>query len=169
MRRRRKRRNNSAFAVPGLSPGGKGPWRNRFKAVHMQPASFLPVRTVLALTLLGVLTLAAPWGAAMSQAQFPGPRKNKDRSQQKNLTGQVVDKEGKGIAQAVVYLKDKKTLEMKTHISDDKGDYRFPGLDPNADYEVHAEYKGASSSRSRVSSFDDRTDVYLVLEIGEPQ
>lgn len=105
----------------------------------------------------------------MSQAQFPGPRKNKDRNQQKNLTGQVVDKEGKGIAQAVVYLKDKKTLEMKTHISDDKGDYRFPGLDPNTDYEVHAEHKGASSSRRSVSSFDGRTDVYLVLEIGEPQ
>jgi len=119
--------------------------------------------------LLGALTAAAPWGVAAMQAQFPAPKKDNDKSRQKNLTGQVVDQDGKGLAEAVIYLKNKRTLDMQTHISDDKGAYRFSGLEPNTDFEVHAELKGASSARRTVSSFDDRKDVYLVLEIGASQ
>lgn len=103
--------------------------------------------------------------AANSQFQYPPPKKDNDANKQKNLSGQVVDKSGKGLAEAVVYLKDKKSLAMKTHISDDKGSYRFSGLDPNTDYEVHAEYKGTSSAKRSVSSFDDRKEVYLALEV----
>lgn len=116
-----------------------------------------------------LLALAIVAGSAVpvsGQAQFPGPKKDKERNAPKNLTGQVVDKDGIGIREAIVYLKDKKTLEMKTHISDEKGAYRFTGLDPNEDYEVHAESKGALSSKRTVSSFDDRKEVYLVLELG---
>ena len=113
--------------------------------------------------------MATPFGAAMSQAQFPEPKKGNDKNAPKNLTGQVVDKVGKGLAEAIVYLKDKRTLEVITHISDERGNYRFSSLDPNTDYEVHAELKGASSSKRSVSSFDGRKEVYLVLEIGAPQ
>ena len=102
---------------------------------------------------------------AMSQVQFPGPKKG-DKNAPKNLVGQVVDKDGKSIAEAVVYLKDKRTLEVQTHISDEKGGYRFSGLDNNTDYEVHAEFKGAASPKRAVSSFDNRKEIYLVLEIG---
>jgi hypothetical protein len=136
----------------------------------MHRAGFLiVVRAVFLLLFLFIGTMVAPWGGAMGQAQFPGPRKDKDRNQQKNLTGQVVDKEGKGLSDAVVYLKDKKSLAMVTHISDEKGEYRFPGLDPNADYEVHAEFKGASSAKRSISSIDGRRDIYLVLEISGAQ
>jgi hypothetical protein len=83
----------------------------------------------------------------------------------KTLTGQVVDKEGKGLAQAVVYLKNQRTLEVRTHIADGEGKYRFNGLSPEIDFAVHAEHRGASSSTRSVSSFDDKKDVYLVLEI----
>ena len=109
--------------------------------------------------------MIALFSASTSQAQFPWPKKNNDKNAPKNLTGQVVDKEGKGLAEAIVYLKDKRTLEMKTHISDERGNYRFSGLDPNTDYEVHAELKGTASSKRSVSSFDGRKEVYLVLEI----
>ncbi|OFW41487.1 MAG: hypothetical protein A3J28_16460 [Acidobacteria bacterium RIFCSPLOWO2_12_FULL_60_22] len=104
--------------------------------------------------------------ASPAQARFPAPKSDKeDRSAPRNLTGQVVDKEGKGLAQAVVHLKNKKTLEVKTHISDAEGRYRFNGLNPEMDYAVHAEYQGASSATRTVSLFDERKDVYLVLEI----
>ena len=101
-----------------------------------------------------------------AQARFPAPRSDKeDPRAPKNLTGQVVDKEGKGLAQAVVHLKNKKTLEVTTRISDTEGKYRFNGLSPEADYSVHAEYRGASSAARTVSLFDEKKDVYLVLEI----
>ena len=115
--------------------------------------------------LLAIAAIVVCAGAALGQAQFPGPKKDKDRNAPKSLVGQVVNKDGAGIPDAIVYLKAKKSLEMKTHISDEKGDYRFTGLDPNEDYEVHAESQGLASSKRTVSSFDDRKEVYLVLEL----
>jgi hypothetical protein len=122
--------------------------------------------SAFAAVLLALVIVAGSAVPATGQARFPGPKKDNERNAPKNLTGQVVDKNGAGVREAIVYLKDKKTLEMKTHISDEKGAYRFTGLDPNEDYEVHAESKGALSSKRTVSSFDDRKEVYLVLELG---
>ena len=42
---------------------------------------------------------------------------------------------------------------------------RVPGLDPNADYELHAEKEGAKSATRTVSSFDSRKDIVLNLKI----
>jgi hypothetical protein len=122
--------------------------------------------SAFAAALLALAIVAGSAVPASGQAQFPAPKKDKERNAPKNLTGQVVNKDGIGVREAIVYLKDKKTLEMKTHISDEKGAYRFTGLDPNEDYEVRAESKGASSTKRTVSSFDDRKEVYLVLELG---
>lgn len=100
------------------------------------------------------------------QARFPRPPDGRvDPRAPKTLTGQVVDKAGKGLAQAVVYLKNQRTLEVRTHISDEEGKYRFNGLNLETDFAVHAQHRGASSSTRTVSSFDDKKDVYLVLEI----
>jgi len=76
-----------------------------------------------------------------------------------------VDKDGKGLAQAVVHLKNQRTLEVQTRISDNEGKYRFNGLNPETDFAVHAEFRGASSPTRTVSAFDEKKDVYLVLEI----
>jgi hypothetical protein len=62
-------------------------------------------------------------------------------------------------------LKNKATLEVKTRISDSEGKFVFRGLDRDSDYEVHAEYQGASSPSRNVSRFDDRDEIYLALEI----
>ena len=139
-----------------------------------QPA--LRLSGAAALALLGALLmgpaqeiLASPSLAASPpepQVRFPRPPDGRvDPRAPKTLTGQVVDKEGKGLAQAVVYLKNQRTLEVRTHISDGEGKYRFNGLNPETDFAVHAEHRGASSPTRTVSSFDDKKDVYLVLEI----
>ena len=131
------------------------------------PPSRAMIVSAFAAVLLAMAMVAGSALPASAQAQFPAPRKDNQKNAPKNLTGQVVTKNGNGIPEAIVYLKDKKTLEMKTHISDEKGAYRFTGLDPNEDYEVHAESKGATSSKRTVSSFDDRKEIYLVLELGD--
>jgi hypothetical protein len=122
--------------------------------------------------LLGAVALVWPlkalWSAspASPQVRFPRPPDGRvDPRAPKTLTGQVVDRDGKGLAQAVVYLKNQRTLEVRTHISDAEGKYRFNGLNPETDFAVHAEHRGASSPTRSVSSFDDKKDVYLVLEI----
>ena len=48
---------------------------------------------------------------------------------------------------------------------DDKGLYRFSGLDPNVDYEIHAEQKDLISPTRTVSSFDSRSDIDMPLKL----
>jgi hypothetical protein len=117
--------------------------------------------------LLAVTTLAQKPVATQARndpyVRYPAPAK--PQAAIKSLVGEVVGPQGAKLAQAVVHLKDKKTLEVKTRISDAEGKYVFRGLNRDADYEVHAEYQGASSSAKNVSHFDDRDEIYLVLEV----
>jgi hypothetical protein len=116
--------------------------------------------------------LAAAWLAPQllfAQARqdpyvrYPGPPSR--QAAIKSLVGDVVGSDGSKLAQAVVHLKNRKTLEVKTRITDTQGKYVFRGLDRDADYDVHAEYQGAQSPKKTVSSFDDRDEVNLTLEV----
>jgi hypothetical protein len=64
-----------------------------------------------------------------------------------------------------VYLKNLKSQTVKTYIADENGQYRFSGLDPNTDYEIHAEYQSAASSKRRISSFDSRKEIVINLKL----
>src|SRR5579872_5652998 len=61
------------------------------------------------------------------------------QSELRTVRGAVLDKAENPVVSAVVYLKNVRTLAVKTYISDRSGEYRFSGLDPNVDYEVNAE------------------------------
>lgn len=89
----------------------------------------------------------------------------KGESNNRTVNGQVVDKSGNPIPKAVVYLKNTKTLQIQTRIADDSGSFHFNGLNPNIDYELHAEYQGASSPVKTISSFDSRKNVSVSLKI----
>ncbi len=67
----------------------------------------------------------------------------------RTLHGQVVDQQGNQIKGGVVYLRSLATQIVRSYISDDEGQYRFSGLDPNADYEIHAETPDQTSERAR--------------------
>ncbi len=86
-------------------------------------------------------------------------------SQLRTVHGTVTDRDDSPIATGVVYLKDMRTLTVKTHISDDAGNYRFSGLDPNVDYEIHAEYQDLTSAKRTISSLDGRKDIVINLKL----
>jgi hypothetical protein len=99
-------------------------------------------------------------GAGSSDSNRKAPR-----STSRTLTGTVADKDSKPIPQAIVYLKNTKTLAMKTYIAQSDGTYRFPELSNNIDYEVYAEKDGHKSSTKTVSQFDDRPKPNINLQI----
>ena len=87
------------------------------------------------------------------------------QSELRTVRGAVLDKAENPVASAVVYLKNVRTLAVKTYISDRSGEYRFSGLDPNVDYEVHAESESMTSNTRTVSSFDSRKDIVISLKL----
>ena len=89
----------------------------------------------------------------------------KPDSELRTVRGTVVNKDEGAIASAIVYLKNVRTLSVKTYISDDSGQYRFSGLDPNVDYEIHAEHNNETSGNHTVSSFDSRKDIVVTLKV----
>lgn len=115
------------------------------------------------ITVVAVLLLA---GVGMAG---PAPPERNREAQSRSLSGQVTDKAETPLNGAVVYLKNLKTLGVKTFITDAGGNYRFPGLSPNVDYEVYAEYKGHKSDTKTLSSFDSRTSVTIYLRINTRQ
>lgn len=83
----------------------------------------------------------------------------------RSVTGTVTDRDEAPLGGAVVYLKNTKTLAVKTFISPENGEFRFNGLSPNVDYELYAEFNGARSGTKTISSFDSRTNVTTTLKV----
>ncbi len=89
------------------------------------------------------------------------------QSQSRSLSGKVLDSSDRGIPKAIVYLKNTKTLVIKTYIADQDGGFHFPGLSQNLDYELYAESDGKRSDTKTVSSFDTRNKLQINLRISK--
>ena len=89
----------------------------------------------------------------------------KAEAQLRTVHGTVVDANESPVPSAVVYLVNAKTQSVKTYIADDGGTYRFSGLDPNVDYEVHAEHDDLTSSTRTLSSFNSSRDIEVILKL----
>ncbi len=85
--------------------------------------------------------------------------------QAKSVSGQVTDGAGQPIPNAIVYLKNMKTLAVKTFIAQQDGSYQFHGLSPNVDYDLYAEHNGQRSDNRTISQFDSRTQLTIHLKI----
>jgi len=112
------------------------------------------------------LALVSMLGACM--AVFLLAQANKDRPV-RSVQGIVTDQQENPLAKAVVQLKNTKTLQVKSFYTDDKGSYRFHGLDPDLDYELKAEFGNAASGPRTVSSFDGRREVIINFKLDVKQ
>lgn len=114
------------------------------------------IARVLAVALVAVLA------AAGAYAQGRG-----SETPTRTLQGTVTDGADAPVDGAVVQLKNTKTLQIRSFITRDKGSYYFHGLSPDVDYEVKAEYKGASSPTRTLSSFDSRKQAVINLKLSK--
>jgi hypothetical protein len=89
----------------------------------------------------------------------------KKDTQLRTVTGIVADKSENPLPGAVVFLKNLRTNAVISRFADKDGNYRFSGLDPNADYEVYAQQDGAKSSTRTMSALDSRREMVLNLKI----
>lgn len=120
-------------------------------------------RIFLVIAAILITTLAV--GAAGQTGLSNDLVSDKNKDETRNVVGQVLTKSDTPIAEAIVYLKNTKTLTIKSFITEKDGGYRFHGLSPNVDYEIYADYQGQKSATKTISSFDTRTNVTLNLHI----
>ncbi len=109
------------------------------------------------------ILLAVPMFAA--QAMASGAAMSDKPPQMRTLTGQVTNQQNAPLPEAIVYLKNTKTMAVKTYIAGQDGTYRFNALSPNVDYQVHAEHQGKKSDTKTLSSFDSRATAHINLSI----
>jgi Carboxypeptidase regulatory-like domain len=81
------------------------------------------------------------------------------------VQGIVQNAESLPQANAVVYLQDQKTLQVRTYITDADGRYRFGQLSSDVDYQLWAEFKGHKSKTKSISSFDSKKQFNFDLKI----
>jgi len=81
----------------------------------------------------------------------------KHEAQLRTVRGVVADKSSENpVPSAVVFLRNTRTNAVRSYIANEEGEYRFSGLDPNVDYEIHAEKDSAKSATRTISSFDSK-------------
>jgi hypothetical protein len=94
-------------------------------------------------------------------------RKKREDANTRTVHGVVTDNSDNPLNGAVVQLKDTKTLQVRSFITQKEGTYHFAGLSTNVDYELRAEHSGASSGTKTLSVFDDRRDAVINLKVGK--
>jgi Carboxypeptidase regulatory-like domain len=120
------------------------------------------VKKLIAMAAVLLACAALPAAPAAGAVEF---EQRGGQGESRTLTGHVVNAQNEPLQKAIVYLKNTKSLAIKTYISEADGSYRFPGLAPNVDYEVYAEHGGARSDSKTLSGFDSRKQVNITLKI----
>lgn len=110
----------------------------------------------------GVWWLVVLTGVALSTHALVA--QNED-STTRAVQGTVTDGADKALAKAVVQLKDTKTLQIRSFITEDDGGYHFTGLSPNVEYELKADFDGASSGKKTLSVFNTQKSVTINLKV----
>ncbi|MGI8771403.1 MAG: carboxypeptidase-like regulatory domain-containing protein [Acidobacteriaceae bacterium] len=106
----------------------------------------------------GAMMIAGPMlGGSFAAAQTA--------SAQRTIEGKVVDSNDAPTQGAIVYLKNDKTLEVRTYISTQGGVYRFGQLSSGSDYSIWAEYQGKKSKTRSISSFDEKRVFDITLKV----
>jgi len=119
-----------------------------------------PMRTMFALILTTGLALVTVGTVAAQQ-----PKKEKEDPNVRSVEGLVVDSDQKPVPQAVIQLKDLRTLDIRSFRAQPDGSYHFSGLRNDTDYEVKAIYMDQSSDSKRLTVFDSRKVARIVLTL----
>ncbi len=83
----------------------------------------------------------------------------------RSVEGTVTDESGKILEGAVVQMKNTKTLQVRSFITQEDGKYQFQGLSFGANYEFTARHSGKVSAPKTLSTFDSRKRPVINLTV----
>jgi hypothetical protein len=83
----------------------------------------------------------------------------------RSVQGVVTDASGKPVAGAVVQLKDTKSLQIRSYVTEADGSYHFAGLSTNVEYELEAKKDGVTSSKKTLTVFNTKKAATVNLKL----
>jgi len=93
-------------------------------------------------------------------------RPNEDANT-RSVQGIVTDASGNPVANATVQLKDTKQLQIRSFRTGADGSYHFAGLGANTEYELKAEFEGATSGTKTLSIYNTQKTATVNLKLNK--
>jgi Carboxypeptidase regulatory-like domain len=90
--------------------------------------------------------------------------KNEDTTA-RTVEGMVTNAANQPVANAVVQLKNAKTLQIRSFITQEDGSYHFAGLGTDVEYQLKADYNGVSTSWKTLSIFNSKKTPVINLKL----
>lgn len=114
----------------------------------------------------GTLALVGVFSLGFAQILCPQPATAQHAaSSVRTVTGTVQDKSGKPLDNAVVYIKDTKTLSIKSYLTNNNGAFHFNQLSMGTDYDLWAEMNGKSSKIKTIGMFNSKSTLDFTLKL----
>ena len=73
------------------------------------------------------------------------------------------------MAKAVVQLKNTKTLQIRSFITQEDGSYHFAGLSTDVEYQLKADHEGATTSWKTLSVFNSKKTAVINLKLNKQE
>lgn len=102
---------------------------------------------------------------ARAAAEGPHAATTTKVAKPRTISGEVRSKSGAPIQGAVVYLKDTRSLAVKSFLSDADGQFHFRQLSMTTDYDLWAELHGERSKTRSISQFNSKPDLHYTLKL----
>jgi protocatechuate 3,4-dioxygenase beta subunit len=109
---------------------------------------------------VAVTCLAAIFACGMLAAQS-----GIGESTTRTVEGRVTNAENQPVENAVVQLKNSKTLQIRSFITQADGNYHFAGLQTDVEYQVKADHDGVSTPWKTLSVFNSKKTPVINLKL----
>lgn len=103
-------------------------------------------------------------GAGLCCATPDAQQKNEETTT-RTVQGMVTNAANQPVAHAVVQLKNAKTLQIRSFITQEDGSYHFAGLGTDVEYELKADHDGVSTSWKTLSVFNSKKTAVINLKL----
>jgi len=103
--------------------------------------------------------------ALLLSANLSAAENRKEDTGTRTVEGRVTNAARQPVAGAVVQLKNTKTLQIRSFITQGDGNYHFAGLQTDVDYQLKADHDGVTTSWKTLSVFNSKKTPIINLKL----
>jgi hypothetical protein len=114
--------------------------------------------------IVAILMVAAVFGPS-AFAQKPTRQERREEANSRSAMGMITGADDMPAVGAVAQLKDMRTLQVRSFITQTDGTYNFYGLKADVEYQLNARSGDATAPTRTLSVFDSRKEAILNFKL----